>query len=365
MAADSKTEAPTPRKREKAREEGKIAVSRDLTAGASLLAACMAARLYWPTASANLAVAGKWTVGFATGGDLDPNTLAGLARMWELVAVRAFLPIVGVGAFVGLLVGLAQTRLMFSFAPMRPTFEKLSPVNGFKRIFSVRGIVEGAKGLLKVGLILGAATWALWRRHDDFARLSDCSTGSAVALTLDLVFAMVLRCGVLLVVVGVADYAYQWWEYERSLRMSKQEIMDELKQMEGDPHVRARRKALRRNMLQQGISREMDQASVVVTNPTHMAVAIMYRTGMVAPKIVAKGRYLIAQRIVAIARKRGIPISENVEVARALYKTTAVGSYVPGPLYQAVAQILAVIYRQAQARRLRQAAYHRRREGGP
>ncbi len=361
MAADSKTEAPTPKKRDQAREEGRVAVSRDLTAGASLLAACAVARACWPAAWARFATCGKWTFRFAGGDDLRPETLGSLVHMWELTAVRALLPVVLVAAVTGLLVGVAQTRLMFSFKALQPTLEKLSPVNGLKRIFSTRGIVEAVKDLLKVVLILGAATSALWGRHDDLSRLADCSTVTGSNMVTALVFGVLIRCGALLVILGVADYAYQWWEYEKSLKMSRQEMLDEFKSTEGDPNMRARRKAMRRNMLQQGISRELKDANVVVVNPTHIAVALAYRPGMPAPKVVAKGRFLIAQRIVALANKQGTPIVQNIEVARALYKTTAVGDYVPGPLYQAVAEVLAVIYRQAQARRRRQAQYHQPR----
>jgi len=185
-------------------------------------------------------------------------------------------------------------------------------------------------------------------RREDLVRLCDMDTRSAGALTADFVFAMVMRCAALLVVIGGADYAYERWEFERSLRMSRQEIVDELRQEEGDPQMRARRKALRRNLLQQGITRQTREAAVVVTNPTHLAVALLYQPGMPAPKVVAKGRYLMAQRILAIARKWGIPVIQNVETARALYKTAGLGDYVPSPLYRAVAEILAVIHRRRQ-----------------
>lgn len=350
-SAQEKTEAPTPRKREKAREEGRVAVSRDLTAGLALVAAAIAARLCWPSTVTELSRAGRWTIAHASEAELDVAALEQMVALWRMVCLRALAPALLAAALMGLLTGLAQTKLMFSLTPLKPRFEKLSPVNGFKRLFSVRGLVEGAKGLLKVVLVLGVAGWTLWARRDDLLRLSDCEAIGAMALALDLIFGLVLRCGLMLIVIGVADYAYQWWEHERSLRMTRQEVMDELKQLEGDPHMRARRKALRRNLLQQGISREAKDATVVVTNPARIAVALLYRPGMVAPRVVAKGRNLIARRIVALAARYGIPAIRNVSVARALYKAASVGDYVPGPLYHAVAEVLAVIYRRAQERR--------------
>jgi flagellar biosynthesis protein FlhB len=270
------------------------------------------------------------------------------------VGLQTLAPVLGVGAVIGLSVSLLQTRFMFSFKPLEPKLDKLSPVNGLKRMFSIRSAVETAKSTIKVFLIAGTAMWIMWGRHTDFVALTDSAPLNAVRLTLDLVFTMVMRVSLMLVVVGVADYAYQWWEFERSLRMSHQEIIDEMKQQEGDPHMRARRKNMRRHMLQQGMSRETKEASVVVTNPTHFAVALKYRQGMVAPRVVAKGQNDMAQRILVITRKHGIPEVRNVSVARALYKAASVGDYVPIPLYQAVAEILAFVRRQALQRRQRQ-----------
>jgi len=357
MAADSKTEAPTPQKRKQAREEGRVAVSRDLTAGLSLLAACLMAKACLSGGLGALATAASWTLSMGATNEFESKVLLDLTRMWAMVVVRVVLPIVSVAAALGLALGLGQTRMLFSFKPLEPKFEKLNPASGVKRIFSVRGIVEGAKSVLKVCLVLGMAAWALWGRREEFVRMTDCSVASSMSIAVDMIFLVSLRCAGLLVAIGVADYAYQWWEMERSLKMTRQEVIDELKRMEGDPHIRARRKALRRNMLQQGISPEATDANVVVVNPTHIAVALLYKPGMIAPKVVAKGRHLIAQRIVKIARKHGKPVIRNIQIARGLYKTTAVGDYVPGPMYQAVAEILAAVYRQAQARRARQDAY--------
>lgn len=357
--AEDRTEAPTPQKRQKAREEGRAAVSRDLSAGASLLAACIAARLTWPLATATLVQASQWTVTQVAHSDLGLRELAQLAQVWGRVAAQALAPTLAAAACTGLLVSLAQTRLIFSFKPLQPTLEKVSPVHGLKRIFSLRGLVEGAKSALKVAVVLGVAGWVLWVRREDLARLSDCSTPAAAELILALAYGLALRIGALLVVLGVADYAYQWWEFERSIRMSRHELREEYKQYEGDPHVRARRRAIQRNMLQQGISPQAKDATVVVTNPTHLAVALLYRSGMFAPRIVAKGRYRVAERIVSLAQARGIPVVRNVELARALYKSARVGDYVPGALYQAVAEVLVMLYRQAQERRARQTRYQR------
>jgi len=357
VAHDSKTEAPTARKREKAREEGRIAVSRDLTSGLVLLTVCVAARACWDGSFSVLAKASESCLRIAGPDAADPVNLARIARVWELAVGKAILPVVGAGAIVGLLVSLAQTRMLFSLKPLSPKLEKLSPVNGLRRIFSIHGLVEALKGLLKVSLVLGVAAWVLWARRDILTQLPVSATGSAVQQVLDLVFLLCLRCAELLVVIGAADYGYQIWEHERSLRMSRQEVIQEFRESEGDPHIRGRRRQLRRALLEQGITRQAKQAGVVVTNPTHLAVALMYQSGMPAPRVVAKGRHSMAKRIVELAHRHNIPVVQNVEVARALYKSTHIGDFIPGQLFQVVAEVLALVYRRAQERRMRQMAY--------
>lgn len=358
MDDGSKTEQATPHKRREAREEGRVAVSRDLTAGLTLVAALVAGRTAWEASLQRLAGASQWTFRMAGSHDLSSEGLQQLWTMWQGTAASVVLPLVVAAATVGLAVGLGQTRLMFATKALAPKLNVLNPMEGLKRIVSTRGLVEAAKSVLKVTLVLGMASWAVWARREDLGRLCNCSLGAATGQAFDLVFAVAIRCAGLLALIGVADYAYQWWEYERSLRMSRQEVIDEYKRTEGDPNMRARRRSLRRNMMQQGISREMKQANVVVTNPTHIAVALWYKPGMPAPRVVAKGRFHMAQRIVAIARKQGTPIVQNIPLARALYKTAGVGDYVPGTLYQAVAEVLATLYRAARQRQQRQRMYY-------
>ena len=358
MDDGSKTEQATPHKRQEAREEGRVAVSRDLISGLTLLAALLAGRAAWEASLRRLADASQWTFRVAGNHDLSSEGLQQLAVMWQGTVASVILPVVIASAAVGLAVGLGQTRLMFATKALQPKLNMLNPMEGLKRMVSTRGLVEAAKGVLKVTLVLGMASWAAWSRRDDLGRLCNCSLGAATHQAFDLVFFVAIRCAGLLALIGVADYAYQWWEYERSLRMSRQEIIDEYKRLEGDPNVRARRRSLRRNMLQQGISRDMKQATVVVTNPTHIAVALWYKPGMPAPRIVAKGRFQMAQRIVAIARRQGTPIVQNVPLAQSLYKTAGVGDYVPGALYQAVAEVLATLYRAARQRQERQRRYY-------
>lgn len=358
MPEDSRTEAPTAERRRKAREEGRVAISHDLAGGLALIAACMTARASLPRFLDAMAQATAATLAIARPQDDAAGLFARAAAPWTTVAVSAMLPVVLAAGCIGIAAHLAQTRLLFSMKPLAPSFAKLNPLDGLKRLVSIRGLVETAKSTLKVLIVLTVAADLVWTRREDVNRIASSDMGAAVALTVDLCLALVMRCAVALTVLGAADYAYKWWETERSLRMSLQEVKDELKQQEGDPHVRARRRGMARAMARQGIGKQMPQATVVVTNPTRIAVALRYAPGMVAPMVVAKGQHLLAFRIVRLARRWGIPIIQNKPVARALYRDTAVGGFVPGSLFQAVAEILAVIYRQAARRRALQASYY-------
>jgi flagellar biosynthesis protein FlhB len=357
MAEESKTEAPTEQRRKKAREEGRVAVSHDLAGGIALVAACAAARATWPRTLDAMAQATAGTI-LAAHPEADAGGLVARAvAPWGSVAVSALLPVVLAAGVVGIVANLAQTRLLFSVKALQPNPAKLNPLDGLKRVVSIRGMVETAKSALKVLIVLIAGGLVVWSRREDINRLASSDVGTELALTVELCLALVMRCAVALTILGAADYAYRWWETEKQLRMSHQEIKDELKQQEGDPQMRARRRSLRRAMAKQGISRQMPQATVVVTNPTHIAVALRYTAGMPAPQVVAKGRHLLAARIVRLARRYNVPIIQNITVARALYRDSAVGGFVPGALFQAVAEILAVVYRQASRRKARHTSY--------
>lgn len=358
MAEESKTEAPTAERRRKAREEGRIAISHDLASGLALIAACMVARATWPRFLDALASATSATFLVARPQDDPDGLLARAAAPWTSVAVSAMLPVVLAAGCIGIAAHLAQSRLLFSMKPLQPNLAKLNPLDGLKRLVSIHGLAETAKSSLKVLIVLVVGAGIVWARREDVNRIASGEVHEAVALTVDLCLALVMRCAMALTILGAADYAYKWWETEKSLRMSFQEIKDELKHQEGDPHVRARRRSMARAMARQGIGKQMPQATVVVTNPTRIAVALRYAPGMVAPMVVAKGQHLLAFRIVRLARRWGIPIIQNKPVARALYRDSAVGGYVPGSLFQAVAEILAVIYRQAARRRALQASYY-------
>ena len=361
MATEERTEQPTPRKRREAREKGQVANSVDLSRAVGLLALyltwCVAGG-YMGGRSLELVRSG---LDARAAADLTPEqVIAGCGRLGALAAC-ALAPVM-IAAVAGAVLGTCtQTRLLLASQLLNPDLNRINPLSGFRRLVSWRGAVATLKGVIKVGLVLAVAAWVIRARTPQIVAIGVMELGQMNATMLAIAAEIVGKCAAMLLVLGAADYAYEWWEHERSLRMTRQEVRRHLREEEGDPHIRGRRRQLRRGMLEQGITREMPQASVVVTNPTQYAVALRYDAGeMDAPRVVAKGRRAIARRIVALARQWAIPVVEDPPVARGLFSMAALGERIPQALYQAVAEILAAVYHKRRERLERN-----RRGGGP
>jgi flagellar biosynthesis protein FlhB len=344
--AEERTEEATPRKLREARKEGRAPRSQDLAAGVGLLATATALHSPGPGLYEQLAEAMTRT--FTTLGprELTLDLVGPLLQDWALVAARALLPLVGIILAAGVAGGLLQTGLLFSTKPLVPDFSRLSLAKGFQRIFSVRSLVEQFKALLK----LGAVGYVGYREVLAMLPAAPNLMGGNVALGVVAIATRVTGAlqtiGMVLTALGALDYGYQYWEFRKSLRMTKQEIKQENRQQEGNPELkqkqrqRARELARRRKAL-----KEVPLADVVVTNPTHFAVAIRYKAGLdSAPVVVAKGADLLAQRIKVIAKQHAVPTVENRPLARTLFSTVEIGKTVPPDLYHAVAEVLAFVY---------------------
>jgi flagellar biosynthetic protein FlhB len=249
-------------------------------------------------------------------------------------------------AVAGLLTNLGQVGLLFSAKPLNPNWGRLNPIKGIAQLFSLRSLMELGKSLAKVSLV-GLAVWMVLRREVPLLRqlvfnqpseLLPALGAGALRLT-GWVLAMLLALALL-------DVTFQRWDLSRRLRMSVKEIREELKQTEGDPLLKRRQRGIQLETAYNRMIRELPSADVVVTNPVHLAVALSYKGGaMRAPRVLAKGRRLVAERIKEIARQHGIPVIEDKPLARALFKACAVGDEIPGELYRAVAELLAFVYR--------------------
>jgi len=345
MAGEERTEAATPRKLQHLRDEGKVSKSVEVVSAAALLTAVVTLYSFGGSASYQLQNYLDQSLRALARPDLNDASSMTLAIGAFSVFVAALAPLLVAMPVVGIIANVGQVGLILSGKAMAPDFERMNPISGFKRLMSMRIVVEFLKTALKLGII----GWLLYRSYLDafpvFLSLAGADLPGALRQFVDTAFSMSMTMGGAFMVLAMLDYGYQRWDYMRNARMTKQEIKEEYKQSEGSPEIRA---AIRRRQKRMAMSRMMQnvpKADVVVTNPTHFAVALSYRGDeMAAPKVVAKGQDLIAQRIKQIAREHNVPVVENKPLARALYSTVEVDQEITYELFQAVAQVLAYIY---------------------
>lgn len=340
-----RTEQATPRRREEARNQGQVARSSELCSVAILLAGLLAlsglgAYMYRALA--------QFTTRMLTDGftiQLDLANAPAYILDWAGLTTQVAAPLIIVLAAVALLINFAQVGAIVTGKPLEPKFNRISPLSGIKRLFSARGLVELIKGLFKIAIILYITYLTIGGEAANYIRFLDMEVGQIFAVSGELVLKLGYRILLAMLVLSVLDYAFQRWEFEKNLRMSRQEIKEEFKQQEGDPQVRARVRSLQREMAHRRMMEDVPRADVVVTNPTHLAIALRYDPKeMAAPQVVAKGQRLMAQRIKEMARQAGVPLVEDKPLARALFKAVQVGDTVPEELFKAVAQVLAYVY---------------------
>jgi flagellar biosynthetic protein FlhB len=340
-----KTEAPTPRKLHDAREEGQVVRSIELNTAVIMLVSMMLLR--------------------GPGGDLvrtfQQEMVALLVELPKVsltepwlrqqvyIAVMRVLPSLGL-ILAGLLLAgasatVVQTGFLWSSKRIGFDWKRVNPLSGFKRVFSAQSLVELLKALLKLALVTFTAYSYLRGSVDSLLGLHQTDFASAMSLFTDFAFGLGLRVGAAYLVIAVADYAYQRWSFMRQMKMTKQEIKDEYKRAEGDPFLKSRIRSQMRRMARGRMMANVPKATVIVTNPTHLALAMEYREGMAAPRLLAKGAHHVAARIVAIARENNIPVVQNIPLAHAIYKTVEVDQEISPDLYMAMAEVLAYVYR--------------------
>ena len=345
-----KTEQPTPRRLQEARKKGQVPRSRELSTVTVLFVAAMSMLFLGSQMVADLAtlMAGNLALGPE---DLDSGRgiIVRLeAALWAgLDAIDMFLVLMLIAAFAG---PAAIGGWTFGAEALALRLERLDPVKGMKRVFSLRGLMELGKALAKFLLITVVAVALLWNEIDAITTLSREALGPALVHVgrMALVGFFVL-CGAL-IVIALVDVPFQLWTHGRQLRMSRQEIKDEFKETEGKPEVKSRIRELQREVAQRRMMEEVPAADVVVTNPTHYAVALRYQgERMRAPRVVARGRGMVAERIRMLASEHSVAIVRAPPLARAIYYRTDTGEEIPAGLYVAVAQVLAYVYRLRQS----------------
>ncbi|MEK7710765.1 MAG: flagellar biosynthesis protein FlhB [Planctomycetota bacterium] len=341
--ADDKTEAPTPRRRQEARSKGQIARSQDLTAAVLLFAAFAGLYFFGPPLIGSLMA--MVAAGLSGGAHGNLNDLIPFVSAIGVELFRRVGPILGGLFIVALIVLYAQVGWVFTWQPLMPSLSKVNPLNGIMRLFSVRSAMMAFINLLKLVFVAWVAYMTLAGSANVILHAFTFDFHDILVLGGTLLFELGMKLSAALLVLALIDYVWQRYRHERDLRMTKEEVKDELRSMEGDPHIKRRRRQLQLQLAMQRLRKDVPKADVIVTNPTHFAVAIRYDPdAMVAPQVVAKGADYVAIRIRQIAAEFGIPLVERKPLARALYESVEVGQFIPERFYRAVAEILAYIY---------------------
>jgi flagellar biosynthetic protein FlhB len=344
--SSERTEQATPKRRKDARKRGEIPRSTELTAAIALLVATLFFRWYGPYVSGIIATTMQRS--FTDLRQPDFTTLIVRNMLWDFgtTLARAVAPLSGVIILVSFVSSIGQGGFVVAPTLIKPDFKRVNPANGLKRIFSKRGAFDTAKSVAKL-VIIGVVSYPVIRSSvEGFATLTGAdpvAIGRAIGSALSDV---ALRVSAVYLVLAGADYAFQRWDHEKKLRMSLQEVKEEHKTTEGNPEIKARVRRIQRQMARGRMMAEVPSATVVLTNPTHIAVALQFdMQSMGAPVVVAKGTDVVAERIKQIAREHAIPVLENKPLARALHQSVEVGGEIPVALYEAVADVIAYVYR--------------------
>jgi len=346
MAGESKTEKATPKRRQDERKKGNVLMSQDAVAVATLVGSLFMVqamsgllmeqlRAFWSIIFSYMASESAVTI---------PLIMKDLFKTMMVTFVITVGPFLAVTALLAIGVTFFQTKMLVTTEPLKPKFSKLNPLQGFKRLFSLRSVIETFKNILKITVLLFLIYNYFRKVALSFGRFLDMELSQSCSILFQDIITLVMQIAVAFVVIAFFDYLYQWWDYERKLKMSKQEVKEEYKQMEGDPQVKGKIKQIQRQRAQQRMMQQVPQADVVIRNPTHYAVALRYdQYKDNAPVVLAKGMDELALRIVKVAQEHGIETVENVPLAHALYEHAELNREIPPELYGAVAEVLVYV----------------------
>jgi flagellar biosynthetic protein FlhB len=343
-----KTEKATPKRRQEARKKGQVAKSPDLNGAVVLLASLFALSIWGPHIWQEMGASMRGTLSMiATPQAVTGGGIARLFMEGGRTTILAVAPIAIVCLVSGVVSNLGQVKLKPSMHGIKPDFKRIDPLKGAKNLFGPNLLFEGAKNLTKVAIVGAISAFAVVPKLGELAALVGMAPADLVSKLSTTVLGIAQRAAIAYILIGLADYAYQRWRNEKSMKMDKQEVKEEQKAFTSPPEVRA---ALRRRQMQAARARMMSavpEADVVVTNPTHYAVALVYDGTKAAPEVVAKGQDLVAAQIRKIAAENDVPVISDPPLARSLHGTVEVGHQVPEELFAAVAQLLAFVYRVA------------------
>lgn len=344
--AGEKTEKATPKRKEDERKKGNVFLSQEVITVFTLIATFYTVKLMMPYMVNTIEASIEHFISLAgTENSLTYSNLSEIfIAMLIIFAKTAVIPLV-VCCIVAIVATMAQTKMLFSTKTLEFKADRINPVQGLKKMFSMRSVVEIFKSILKIGILIYVIYTILKKEMNLLPRMMDMSFIEVASKTGAIIMEIVIKAGAIFIVLAGADYAYQWWQYEKNLRMTKQEIKDEFKQTEGDPQIKNRIRGLQMQRAKQRMMQKVPGADVVIRNPTHFAVAIKYdaKTNR-APVVVAKGADKVALMIVKIAEENGVYVTENRPLARALYDAVDLDREVPEQFYRAIAEVLAFVY---------------------
>lgn len=344
--AGEKTERATPQRRREAREEGRIPKSVELTSAVVLIAVLASLRAFGSTIWADWTDMVQRDLTHITTGSFTQTDIKALLvdQTWQVVRLLA--PLLGGALALGALTAFAQVGPVFLPKLLTPNFQRIDPLAGLKRMWSVRSAVEAGKSVIKL-MVVGVLAYSAVRGiASEVGQLMNVDLASVPGIVAGMVFRLGLEIAALMLALAFLDFLFQRFEFERSIRMSREDIREEAKRQDGDPLVRARIRQRGRAIAMQRMMQNVPKADVVVTNPTHFAVALQYdATVMAAPTVLAKGQDEVARRIRAVATDAAVPTVENKPLAQSLYRTVDIGQQIPAELFQAVAEVLAHVYR--------------------
>lgn len=344
--AGEKTEKATPKRKQDERKKGNVFQSREIGTVLSLVAVVFSLQLLGPWILSKLEQSMSDFFGLI--GTQEVANISDVRVMFLNVGTCfavTILPVLLIGVLASIIATIAQTRGLVSFQLLKPKFNRINPIEGFKRLFSLRGLVELLKSILKI-IILGIV---IWQQVEDLLptipRIVDMTIPQAMVLAGSAIMQIVKNVAIIMAFIAAADLLYQWYEYEKNLRMSKQEVKEEYKQTEGDPQVKGKIREKQNAMARRRMMQNVPGADVVIRNPTHYAVALKYDAARNrAPVVVAKGQDELALRIVAVAEQHDVVITENRPLARGLYEAVELDQEIPDRFYQPVAEVLAFVY---------------------
>lgn len=342
-----KTEKATPKRRRDERKKGNVSVSKDIVTVCTLLGGFYV--LKFTFLSAYTALKGyllKYLGYMETLADLSTDRVMEMGIDGVIVAAKIVAPLMAFVMILSVAATMFQTKPLFAIDSLKPKFSKLNPINGIKKLFSLRSLVDVLKGIIKISILFYILVDFIKGEIHQLPKLLSVDLLTASGYMFQTVFSMAIKIGAAFAVISVFDFFYQRWEYERQLKMSKQEIKEEYKQLEGDPQIKGKIKQLQRQRAMSRMMQQVPDADVVIKNPTHFAVALRYDPERdAAPVLLAKGQDHLALRIIKVAEENNVTVIENRPLARGIFATTELNQELPREFYGAVAEILVHIYK--------------------